>query len=101
MNPVTATIPLKNSLRVQAGQGSLVGPSIEVNMLGALSIGKKAAQYGYKKFGVPGAVLAGAGGAAGYAAFKKKTKSAVKDELDEDDQNDGGRPSDEHLSRTP
>ena len=70
-------------------------------MLGALSVGKKAAQYGYKKLGVPGAVLAGAGGAAGYAVFKKKTKSAVEDELTEDDQTDGGRPGDEHFSKSP
>lgn len=70
-------------------------------MLGAFSVGKKAAKFGYKKLGVPGAVLAGAGGAAGYAAFKKKTKSAVEDELTDDEQTGGDPPGDEHLSKSP
>lgn len=70
-------------------------------MLGAFSVGKKAAKFGYKKLGVPGAVLAGAGGAAGYAAFKKKTKSAVEDELTDDEQTGGDPPGDERLSKSP
>lgn len=50
-------------------------------MLDAFTVGRKAAKFGYKKLGIPGAVIAGAGGAAGYVMFKKKAKSAVKDEV--------------------
>lgn len=47
-------------------------------MLGALSAGKKAATYGYKKYGVPGAVVAGTGGAVGIVVAKKGAKALVK-----------------------
>lgn len=50
-------------------------------MLDAFTVGRKAAKFGYKKLGIPGAIIAGAGGAAGYVLFKKKAKSAVKDEV--------------------
>lgn len=43
-------------------------------MIGALTVGKKAAKFGYKKYGVPGAVLAGAGGIAGLVVAKKGLK---------------------------
>lgn len=49
-------------------------------MIGALSVGKKAAKYGYKAYGIPGAVIAGAGGAAGAVAAKKAATSLVNDE---------------------
>lgn len=51
-------------------------------MIGALTVGKKAAKFGYKKYGVPGAILAGAGGVAGLVVakkgFKRLTQSAVE-----------------------
>ena len=43
-------------------------------MIGALTVGKKAAKFGYKKYGVPGAVLAGAGGVVGIVVAKKGFK---------------------------
>ncbi|MFC4989174.1 hypothetical protein [Saliphagus infecundisoli] len=51
-------------------------------MIGALTVGKKAAKFGYKKYGVPGAILAGAGGVAGLVVakkgFKRLTQSAIE-----------------------
>ncbi|WP_101294347.1 hypothetical protein [Halegenticoccus soli] len=52
-------------------------------MLGPLAVGKKAAKYGYRRFGVPGAVLAGIGTAAGYVAVRKKLKSMLGGSDDE------------------
>ena len=49
-------------------------------MIGALSVGTKAAKYGYKAYGLPGAVLAGGAGAAGAVAAKKAASSLVNDE---------------------
>lgn len=46
-------------------------------MIGALAASKKAAKYGYKVYGVPGAVVAGAGGAAGVVAAKKGMETVV------------------------
>ena len=40
-------------------------------MIGPLAAGKKGAELGYKVYGVPGAVAAGAGGAAGMLVAKK------------------------------
>lgn len=52
-------------------------------MLGPLTVGKKAAKFGYKKFGAPGAVIGGVGAAMGYRWLKKRTKRAAMDELAE------------------
>jgi hypothetical protein len=47
-------------------------------MIGSLTVGKKAAKYGYKAYGVPGAAIAGAGGAVGVAVAKKGIQAAVE-----------------------
>jgi hypothetical protein len=52
-------------------------------MVGPLVAGKKAAEYGYKRYGLPGAVVAGAGAAVGTAFGVKKLKSAVTTNDDE------------------
>lgn len=40
-------------------------------MLGPITVGKKAASWGYKRYGVPGAVATGTVGVAGYLAARK------------------------------
>lgn len=47
-------------------------------MIGSLTVGKKAAKYGYKAYGVPGAAIAGAGGAIGVAVAKKGAEAVVE-----------------------
>lgn len=49
-------------------------------MIGPLAAGKKGAELGYKVYGVPGAVAAGAGGAAGMLVAKKGLEVAVEAE---------------------
>ncbi|MFC6905928.1 hypothetical protein [Halalkalicoccus tibetensis] len=49
-------------------------------MIGSLAAGKKGAELGYKVYGVPGAVAAGAGGAAGMLVAKKGLEVAVETE---------------------
>lgn len=44
-------------------------------LLGPLTVGKKAAAWGYRKYGLPGAVIAGAVGIGGYLAVR----SAIRD----------------------
>jgi hypothetical protein len=52
-------------------------------MFGPLTVGKKAAKAGYKRFGLPGAIAAGTAGAGGYVIARKKLKSAAtSDETD-------------------
>ncbi|ODR81645.1 hypothetical protein BG842_08650 [Haladaptatus sp. W1] len=46
--------------------------------LGPLTIGKKAAKFGYKRYGIPGAVMAGSAGAVGYIAVRRAVKAAVE-----------------------
>lgn len=46
-------------------------------MVGPLIAGKKAAEYGYKRYGLPGAVVTGAGAVVVTAIGIKKIKSAV------------------------
>lgn len=58
-------------------------------MLGPLTAGKKAAEYGYKAYGVPGAVIAGAGGAAGVAVAKKGVEVAAEGEVQPADPGEG------------
>lgn len=60
-------------------------------MIGALTAGKKAATYGYKKYGVPGAVVAGAGGAVGIVAAKKGVKAVARSAADDLDSDADGR----------
>lgn len=47
-------------------------------MLGPLTAGKKAAEFGYKAYGIPGAAVAGAGGAVGMLAAKKGVEAVVE-----------------------
>lgn len=46
--------------------------------IGPLSVGKKAAKFGYKRYGIPGAVMAGGAGAVGYVAVRRAVKIAVE-----------------------
>lgn len=46
-------------------------------MVGALAIGKKAVKFGYKRYGLPGAVMAGGVTAIGYIVVKRALRSAV------------------------
>lgn len=47
-------------------------------MLGPLTAGKKAAELEYKAYGIPGAAVAGAGGAVGTAVVKKSVEAVVE-----------------------
>ncbi len=58
-------------------------------MFGPLTVGKKAAEYGYKAYGVPGAVVAGAGGAAGVAVAKKGVEVTAKGDVRPADSEEG------------
>ena len=51
-------------------------------MLGALSIGKKAVSFGYKRYGVPGAIASGGAVLVGYLAVRRALQAAT--EADED-----------------
>lgn len=52
-------------------------------MLGPLTVGKKAASWGYRKYGVPGAVATGVAGVAGYVAVRSLVRRAVRDDDDD------------------
>lgn len=52
-------------------------------MVGPLVTGKKAAEFGYKRYGLPGAIVAGAGVAVGTAIGVKRLKSAATTNDDE------------------
>lgn len=54
-----------------------------ITHVGPLVAGKKAAEYGYKRYALPGAVVAGAGAAVGTAIGIKKLKAAVTTNNDE------------------
>ncbi|WP_458207498.1 hypothetical protein [Haladaptatus sp. NG-SE-30] len=63
-------------------------------MLGPLTVGKKAAKFGYRRFGKPGAVIFGAGSVGGYFLVKRKFRSKMKQEtiesnLEDNEQTDG------------
>ncbi|ELY58285.1 hypothetical protein [Natronococcus jeotgali] len=47
-------------------------------MIGALTVGKKAVTFGYKRFGVPGAVASGGIALAGYVAVRRALQSATE-----------------------
>ncbi len=49
-------------------------------MIGAYTIGKKAVKFGYKRYGVPGAVATGGAVLAGYVAVKRALKSSSNGE---------------------
>lgn len=46
-------------------------------MLGAYTIGKKAVQFGYKRYGIPGAVASGGAALAGYVVVRRALKSST------------------------
>lgn len=45
-----------------------------------LSLAKRAAKHGYKRYGIPGAIVAGSATAIGYKAVKRALKSATNGE---------------------
>ncbi|ELY49765.1 hypothetical protein [Natronorubrum bangense] len=51
-------------------------------MIGALSLGEKAVTFGYKRYGVPGAIASGGVALAGYVAVRRALRSATN--ADED-----------------
>lgn len=51
-------------------------------MVGPLAAGKKAAEFGYKRYGLPGAVVAGTSAAVGTAIVIKKLRSALAERDD-------------------
>lgn len=67
-------------------------------MIGSLAAGKKAAEYGYKTYGVPGAVVAGAGSVAGVAVAKKGVEVAVEGNVEPADQQEGATIEVEEVS---
>lgn len=48
-------------------------------MIGPLAAGKKAAEFGYRVYGVPGAVIAGAGGVASVVVAKKGIEAIAEE----------------------
>lgn len=60
-------------------------------MIGPLAAGKKGAELGYRAYGVPGAVAAGAGGAAGMLVAKKGLEVAVEAETSSPADGEGTR----------
>ncbi|WP_266079516.1 hypothetical protein [Haladaptatus caseinilyticus] len=57
-------------------------------MLGPLTVGKKAAKFGYRKFGKFGAVVFGAVAVGGYFAAKRKVKSMMAGDQPSVDENE-------------
>ena len=51
-------------------------------MIGALSIGRKAVKFGYKRYGIPGAIASGGIALAGYVAVRRALQSATNDDQD-------------------
>ncbi|MFC4358565.1 hypothetical protein ACFO0N_11495 [Halobium salinum] len=47
-------------------------------MLGKYTVGKKALKFGYKRFGIPGAVASGGAALLGYLAVKRALNSRVR-----------------------
>lgn len=46
-------------------------------MIGAYTIGKKAVTFGYKRYGVPGAIASGGAALAGYLVVRRALKSST------------------------
>ncbi|NKE37065.1 hypothetical protein GWG54_14790 [Natronococcus sp. JC468] len=68
-------------------------------MIGAYTIGKKALLFGYKRYGVPGAILSGGVVLAGYVAVRRLLRGdsnanslgeALENELEETTTDDDG-----------
>jgi len=49
-------------------------------MIGAYTVGKKAVKFGYKRFGIPGAVASGGAALAGYVVVRRALKSSTDSE---------------------
>lgn len=49
-------------------------------MFGAYTLGKKAAKFGYKRYGIPGAVASGGAALAGYVVVRRALKSSTDSE---------------------
>lgn len=49
-------------------------------LFGPLTVGKKAAAWGYRKYGLPGALAAGVVGVAGYLAVRSTIRDALRGE---------------------
>jgi hypothetical protein len=49
-------------------------------MIGAFTVGKKAIQFGYKRYGIPGAVASGGVALAGYVLVRRALRSATEGE---------------------
>lgn len=56
-------------------------PTGMLGPLGPLTVGKKAAKFGYRRFGKKGAVVFGIGAVGGYLVLRKKVKSMLKGEV--------------------
>lgn len=53
-------------------------------MIGAFTVGKKALLFGYKRYGIPGAILSGGIALAGYVAIRRAIRGGADAEsLDE------------------
>ncbi|QCC59748.1 hypothetical protein DVR14_14385 [Natrinema thermotolerans] len=50
-----------------------------MTMIGAYTIGKKAVTFGYKRYGVPGAVASGGAALAGYLVVRRALQSSTND----------------------
>ena len=48
-------------------------------MIGAYTIGKKAVTFGYKRYGIPGAVASGGAALAGYLIVRRALQSSTND----------------------
>lgn len=48
-------------------------------MIGAYTIGKKAVTFGYKRYGIPGAIASGGAALAGYVIVRRALKSSTND----------------------
>lgn len=46
-------------------------------MIGAFTVGKKAVTFGYKRYGIPGAIASGGIALAGYVAVRRALQSAT------------------------
>ncbi|WP_121742846.1 hypothetical protein [Natronorubrum halophilum] len=46
-------------------------------MIGALTVGKKAVTFGYKRYGIPGAIASGGIALVGYVAVRRALQSAT------------------------
>ncbi|WP_227380758.1 hypothetical protein [Haladaptatus halobius] len=52
-------------------------------MIGTLTVLKKAVKFGYRRYGIPGAIVAGVVGGIGFIWGRKKLKTIVNSELNE------------------